>query len=252
MGKQEPAIAILNGDARPAQPLVFSREVAPADLMQQQYEEKLAAALAPIRKAGFAEQIEVDYLRTRSAKAVELAYGDLRTFEEQVQAWIRIGLATAIAALLLVSVVLMGIGQYRILRAHKLATPAFGSAFACLAACLGMWFFGTWLGPVNIALFVPLARAARVGSSPGVGKCFRLAPPVRAIAAKPFIAPMHPLAAMKMETANVTAKTDGGGSSSTHLHAMARAFAPPSLGELDRTAEALKRRQECRHGCSLP
>ena len=82
----------------------------------------------------------------------------LARFEEQVQLWVRLGLGAALAILLAASFILMGVGAYRLIRAHKEATPSFGSAFACLAACLGIVFAAGWLGPISDA---PLANNER-------------------------------------------------------------------------------------------
>jgi hypothetical protein len=75
--------------------------------------------------------------------------GQLHTFETQVQLWIRLGLGGALAALLVAGIVLMGVGAYRSLRARKSATPMFGSATACLAACMGIVLIGSYLGQLD-------------------------------------------------------------------------------------------------------
>jgi hypothetical protein len=147
----EPTIAMHNGNAKAlAQPLIFSRENMPLEAMQKQYEEKLAQALTPIRTKGFLEKEELEFERDQAAEAVVLAVSDLNRFEKLIQDSIRLAMGILLAVLLAASLILMGIGAYRIARDQKAATPAFGSSFACLAATLGLLFVGSLIGPPSL------------------------------------------------------------------------------------------------------
>jgi hypothetical protein len=155
----EPAL-IVQGDAkRAAQPLIFSRENMPLGAMQKQYEDKVAQALMPIRTQGFVEAHELEIERNQAAQAVALAVTNLSDFEERAQGWVGLAPGILLALLLGTSLILMGVGTYRIVRNHKLATPAFGGSFACLAACLVILFLGAWIGPFSLTAPPSLARA---------------------------------------------------------------------------------------------
>src|SRR5262249_151915 len=65
--------------------------------------------------------------------------------------------------------ILMGVGTYRIIRNHKVATPAFGGSFACLAACLVIFFAGAWIGPFSLTAPPSLARADGPAGEKGRG-----------------------------------------------------------------------------------
>jgi hypothetical protein len=156
----EPTLFLQDGDAkRAAQPLVFSRENMPQGAMQKQYEDKLAQALTPIRTQGFRETHELEFERDQAAQAVVLAVTNLNDFEERARGWMGLAPGILLALLLGASLILMGVGTYRIIRAHKLATPAFGGSFACLAACLVITFTRTWIGPLSVTAPPSLARA---------------------------------------------------------------------------------------------
>ncbi len=130
---------------------IFSRENASLNMLQKQYEEKLSTALTPIRQTEAREQIELEDQRERAAEGMRLAALDLIDFETQVQYSIRLALGGMLAVLLGISLVLMAVGAYRIVRAHKVATPAFGGAFACLAICMVTILLGNALGKVTVA-----------------------------------------------------------------------------------------------------
>jgi hypothetical protein len=131
------------------QPLVFSRENMPLDKFQKQYDDRVSAAVTPIRERGRAEVRDVDVQRGAAESAVTLAAGNLNRFEASIQAAVNLVLGLAVALLLAASLILMAIGLYRIVRAHKAATPMFGGSFACLTACLAVIFTATWLGPLG-------------------------------------------------------------------------------------------------------
>ncbi|MSQ94338.1 MAG: hypothetical protein EXR98_07255 [Gemmataceae bacterium] len=148
---QEPSLGLLADPAkRPHQPLVFSRENQPLEGLQADREAKLDRALAKIRQTGFEEKDTLTQRCDSLAQAVTTAGANLHGFEETVQVWFRLGLGMLVALLLAVSLIFMGVGVYRIVRAHKLATPSFSGAFACLTACIGVLFLGAWLGPLSV------------------------------------------------------------------------------------------------------
>ncbi len=130
-----------------AQPLIFSRENMPLDVLQKQYEESLAKVDAQTHVTGFQEKEELEARRDRAKEAVLAAAGALARFEENIQVGIGSALGVGIWVLLAGSLIMMGIGAYRAIRAHKAATPAFGASFASLAACLGILFVGALIGP---------------------------------------------------------------------------------------------------------
>ncbi len=146
-------------EVQAAAALVFSRENMPMEALQKNYEKRIAGALAPIHLKADEERTQLEDARTRRASAVNLLAEQLARFEEQVQLWIRLGLGVAVAILLIASLTLMGVGAYRLIRAHKEATPSFGSAFACLAACLGIVFVSEFLGPIQDRHVLGLADA---------------------------------------------------------------------------------------------
>ena len=155
----EPAL-LMHGDAkRAAHPLIFSRENMPLDAMRKQYEDKLVQALSPIRTQGFLEAHELEFERDQAAQAVVLAVTNLHDFEERVRGWMVLAPGILLALLLGASLILMGVGTYRIIRAHKVATPAFCGSFACLAACLVIIFMGTWIGSFSVLAPPSLAHA---------------------------------------------------------------------------------------------
>jgi hypothetical protein len=131
------------------QPLVFSRENMPLDKFQKQYDDRVSAAVTPIRERGRAEVRDLDVQRGAAESAVTLAAGNLNRFEASIQAAVNLVLGSAVAILLVASLVLMAIGLYRIVRAQQAATPMFGGSFACLTACLAVIFTATWLGPLG-------------------------------------------------------------------------------------------------------
>ena len=141
------------------QPLVFSRENQSLDVLQQQYEERLVQALKPIHVKGFVEKIELEGERSSAAEAVALAASNLRRFEENVHLGIGLALRLVLVALLATSLILMVIGTYRIARAQKVATPAFGLSFGCLVGCLLVLLVGNWLGAPNLTPLPSLAAA---------------------------------------------------------------------------------------------
>ncbi len=186
---QEPSLDLLADSAkRPPQPLVFSRENQPLVVLQEQVEARLAAALTPIRLAGERDKEELEHRVATLVGAVKSAAKNLHDFEEAVQGWFRLGLGMLLAFLLAASLILMGVGIYRIFRAHRLATPSFGSAFACLMASIGLLFFGNWLGPLNV--FVAPAggdvgpAAQEIGNQ--LDKAFAQAPPARGNGLRPL------------------------------------------------------------------
>jgi hypothetical protein len=136
-------------EAQAAPAIVFSRENMPLEALQKNYEKKVASVLAPLQARADEERKQLEDVRLHLASAVNLLVEQLARFEEQVQLWIRLGLGVAVAILLVASLTLMGIGAYRLVRAHKEATPSFGSAFVCLAACLSIVFIGEFLGPIQ-------------------------------------------------------------------------------------------------------
>ena len=132
------------------QALVFSRENVPLAKLQTEYEAKLAEKVASIQKAGLAEQAELVGKQSHWSAVAVKAARSLGDFQEQVQLGIRIALGALVALLLAVSLILMSVGVYRVVRAHKAATPSFGGAFACLAICMGVMLLGGLLGPVEV------------------------------------------------------------------------------------------------------
>jgi hypothetical protein len=179
------SVAHLNAE----QPAIFSKEIAPTDAMQQQYQEKIAQAVTPLRNAGDAKLMELESQRALLTDAVALAASDMAVFEAKIQAAIRMSLGMFVLALLGISLVLMGVALYRILRIHKAATPLFGSAFACLAVCIGVYFCGSWLGPIEVANpvknFVHGPRGEQVRE--GLDQQFAMAPTVRPMASKALV-----------------------------------------------------------------
>jgi hypothetical protein len=187
---QAPSIGVFTGAAHSAQPMIFSRENMPLDEMQKKYEGKLAAVLPALRVSGFTERDDLEHQRDRAAEAVILAASDLYNFEEQMQLWLRFPLVLALVLLLVASMVLMVFGLFRILRAQKTATPAFGSAFACLVGCLGILFLGNWLGPISVtAPTSPLAAHGPTGwqVQKDLGDIFTRIPAVRNVPEQPLI-----------------------------------------------------------------
>jgi hypothetical protein len=146
---------IPTGQPGPATPIVFSRESVPLERMLKEYDAAVVAALTPLRTAAFLEEAELRDRRTHSFAAVMMAVSNLQQFEERVQLGIRLSLGILLAALLLASLILMGIGAYRIARQNKRATPAFSGAFACLALYIGIWFAGQALGSMASSTDVP-------------------------------------------------------------------------------------------------
>jgi hypothetical protein len=155
----EPALNVQGDAKRAAQPLIFSRENMPQGALQKQYEDNVAQVLMPIRTQGFVEAHELEIERDQAAHAVALAVTNLRDFEERAQGWVGLAPGILLALLLGTSLILMGVGTYRIVRNYKLATPAFGGSFACLAACLVILFAGPWIGPFSLTAPPSLARA---------------------------------------------------------------------------------------------
>ncbi|MBI2804073.1 MAG: hypothetical protein HYX68_03715 [Planctomycetes bacterium] len=150
---QEPSLGVLtNAARRPAQLLIFSRESQPLEGLRQRHENQLADALMPIHVAGFRDE---DHLKSRVASlmvAVNVAAENLHRFEERVQLGIRLSLGIFVLVMLLITLVLMAVGVYRILRGHRVATPCFGSAFACLTLCLIVYFSSGFLGGLQVFL----------------------------------------------------------------------------------------------------
>ena len=69
-------------------------------------------------------------------------------------------LAGCLALALIASIVLMGVGLYRAIRAHKSATPAFGGAFAGLAVCIGILMLVNALGRLDQPVLAAADRPA--------------------------------------------------------------------------------------------
>jgi Putative zinc-finger len=153
--KKTPVIASVAKDARSKQesetPLIFSRENTPFAQVQDHYEAKIAAVVTPIHKEAIDSEHRLKNERERLADAVALASAKLAGFENRVQIGIRLALGAFVGVLIAVSLFLMGLGVYRILRARRSPTPAFGGAFACLVFCLGTWLAGHFvLGPPQL------------------------------------------------------------------------------------------------------
>jgi hypothetical protein len=129
----------------PEAPLIFSRENLPIAAVQKQYEAKLAAVVTPIHQDAIDADIRLKNERDRLASAVTLASANLADFENRVQIGMRLALGAFVGLLLAVSLLLMSLGVYRILRANRSATPAFGGAFGCLLGCLGTLLVGHFL-----------------------------------------------------------------------------------------------------------
>ncbi len=125
--------------------LIFSRESQPIAALQKAYEAKLTAVLTPIHLEAIGTQQRLMSERTRLADVVNLASANLAAFENSVQIGIRLALGAFVGLLLAVSLLLMGLGAYRSVRANRSATPAFGAAFGCLVACLGTLFGGHYM-----------------------------------------------------------------------------------------------------------
>ena len=111
-------------DARPQPALVdsesaviFSRESMPIAQVQKQYEAKIAAAVTPIHKDAIDAEHRLTSERERFAAAVTLASANLASFENSVQIGIRLALGAFVGLLVVVSLFLMCLGAYRILRA---------------------------------------------------------------------------------------------------------------------------------------
>jgi hypothetical protein len=134
------------GDA----PAIFCTEAAPVETVQEQYEEEVARAVTPLRKDGEDKRIELENQCSELAQAVEAAASDLVAFEVNVQSAIRLTLGLFVIGLIGSSLILMGFGLYRILKTEQAATFAFGSAFACLIVCIGVYFLGVRLGPPDV------------------------------------------------------------------------------------------------------
>ena len=210
-------------------PAIFSREAVPAVVLQKQYQENLAKVLTPLRTAGFSEQHDLEDERLALAAAVEVAARDLSAFEDNVQASIRIALRLLLVALLLVSLVLMGIGLYRIVGDRQRATPAFGSAFACLAACISLFFLGNWLGPINVLTSGVVAQGAPAKEIlQKLEEQFALAPAARQAASKPILGAFPLPASKKYEQEN---KIAGRGLAQDANDQLARAMGRRTLGE---------------------
>ncbi|HZZ78939.1 MAG TPA: zf-HC2 domain-containing protein, partial [Gemmataceae bacterium] len=129
---------------------IFSRESMPLAAAQKRYEEQLAQALTPIRKDAISEEMQLRSERERLAEAAQLASANLADFENNTKIAGRLALGGLVGLLFAVAVVLMGLGTYRIVRAHRSATPAFGGAFACLVVCLTTLFaVNHLLGPIE-------------------------------------------------------------------------------------------------------
>jgi hypothetical protein len=126
-------------------PLIFSRESQPIAQLQKQYEARLDAALTPIHKEALDTDLRLRSERERLAQAVQLASADLAVFENNVQIGTRLAVGVFVGLLLAASVLLMGLGTYRILRAERSPTPAFGGAFGCLVGCVGTLLAGHFL-----------------------------------------------------------------------------------------------------------
>jgi len=137
------------GKPNDATPLVFSRESTSLEQLQKDNEAKYAAALEPLRKAAFAEEIQLKSQRAHLSGMVMFAQNQLHQYEDGVQMALRLSLGVLLALLLIASVSLMAVGIVRIVRRHQAATPAFGGAFGCLALCLLVMLVGSLLGPVQ-------------------------------------------------------------------------------------------------------
>jgi len=146
------------------QPAVFSMENGNIAAIQKKYDDLREGAVSPIRGQGFAQRIELESERDRAADAVVVAVGHLNDLEDRVQTWIRLALGVLLAVLLLTALVLMGIGTYRVIRAEKPATLAFGASFGCLACSLALIFFGSMLAPISLT---PLPSLAANHGKPG-------------------------------------------------------------------------------------
>ncbi len=135
-----------------ATPLVFSRENMPTEQVQKQHEANLDAVLAPMRKTAFREEDELRAQRMHAAVAVQIAAAEFSDFENRFRTGLGVALGALLAVLLCASLVLMFVGTYRLIRQTQGATSIFGSAFACLAICLGILFLGTLLpmAPANL------------------------------------------------------------------------------------------------------
>ena len=162
--------------------LVFSRENLPLETLQRQYQERVAHALTPIRTKALADQMRLQGERDSASAALNILTARLHDFETNVALWIRLGLGLAVLVLLAISVILLGTGAYRTIRGHKAPTAAFGSAFASLAACLGIYFAGHFLGAPTSAAPQAMADAANAGNAPdraGLEERLALAPAIR-------------------------------------------------------------------------
>jgi hypothetical protein len=151
---------------RPQQPLVFSRENRPLEAIQGGLELATDIEMKRVRLAAFSEQMEMEDQVTRLSDEVKSAASNLYAFKESVQLWTRLLLGVAMAVLLIVALVMMAVGVYRIARTERRATWSFGSAFGCLLACMGILVFGAWLGaPQVFVIETPdaVAAARKVG-----------------------------------------------------------------------------------------
>jgi hypothetical protein len=141
-------VTLAKADAR--QPsILFSRENAPLTELQEKYQAQRTTVLRPVHEAALEKATDLNNQRESLATAVNAAEQGLFDLEHNVRAGIGLALVSALALLLLASLALMAVGVYRLVRAHKLATPAFGGAFAGLAACLAVVLVSKSLGTLE-------------------------------------------------------------------------------------------------------
>lgn len=136
-----------NGPVQPVVPLVFSQANVNFELLQKQYQGKIATALTPIRLAALETQMQLTTERERRGSAVNILVGQLHAFETKARLAVGVALGLVLVSLLIASLGLMGVGVYRVVRGHRQATAQFGSAFACVLACVGIYLGGHYLAP---------------------------------------------------------------------------------------------------------
>lgn len=103
---------------------------------QAQWQATLAAQLAKLEDATEKQRQQLQDQKQEQVRALVLARGELTALEEQGQFWLRVALAVVLMAVLLVGLVSLALGLWRVLRHRGVPTAALATSCCCLLVFL--------------------------------------------------------------------------------------------------------------------
>lgn len=123
--------------------------------LQAQHAARVEEALTPVRLNVQARYTALTTARLSAQAALNRAVSELRDYDAQPQEYLRVGLGAVTLLLLGISVAMMAVGAWRLVRRRQ-ATPLFAGTFACLGLCLVSMYVLSGIGPVSESVPGPL------------------------------------------------------------------------------------------------